>query len=74
MQIMNENEQRELEETGELRLFDPRTKTNYVAITEDDYAKVQELKDLRATYPAVLRAWDQDPDPHKGAYNDLKRP
>ena len=37
MQVMNENERKELAETGELRLVDPTTNTRDVAVEEEAF-------------------------------------
>lgn len=73
MQIMSESEQKELSETGKLRLVDPRDNSSYVAVKESEFAELHEEKQLRTAFLASINAWDQDPDPHRGAYNDLRR-
>jgi hypothetical protein len=79
MQTMTEHERKELEETGELRLVNPDTMDEYVALPQRIYDRVKNLLqddgiDVRGTYGAVLRAWDQDgPDPGLADYQKYRR-
>ena len=43
MQTMTENERHEMHVTGELRLVDPRTHTEYVAVRAGLYEKIKQF-------------------------------
>jgi hypothetical protein len=55
-------------------------RTRCILIREDVYAGVRQVvesngsdESLAETYPAVVAAWDQEPDPGLDAYQDYKR-
>jgi len=73
MQTMTEPQRQELEETGELRLLDPATSDRYVAVKEEIYERIKEASEIRATYPALLRVLDMEPDPGLAAYQKYRR-
>ncbi|MBI3862982.1 MAG: hypothetical protein HY290_13910 [Planctomycetia bacterium] len=43
MQTMTENERHEIQETGELRLIDPQTRQEYVAVKAELYDRIKQL-------------------------------
>jgi hypothetical protein len=43
MQTMTENERHEIQATGELRLVDPRTRQEYVAVRAGLYEKIRQF-------------------------------
>jgi hypothetical protein len=43
MQILTENQRREMQQTGELHLLDPQTQQEYVAVKAELYNKIKKL-------------------------------